>query len=64
MSTDSHPCRSLIMSHPIYNHTVQWFLDLEAKVDEEEDEDKEDKDKENKEDEKCMFLLNLQLFYF
>ena len=51
MSTDSHPCRSLIMSHPIYNHTVQWFLDLEAKVDEEEDEDKEDKDKENKEDE-------------
>ena len=54
MLTDSHPHRSLIMSHLIYDCTVLQFLDLEAKVDEEEDE----------EDEECTFLLNLQLFYF
>ena len=47
------------MSHPIYNCTVQQFLDLKAKVDEEEGEDN-DKD----EVAECMFLLNLQLFYF
>ena len=47
------------MSCLIYNRTVQWFLDLEAEVDEEEH--KEDKDKEDKE---CTFLLNQQLFYF
>ena len=61
MLTYSHPHRFLIMSHPIYDHTVQWFLDLEAKV-EEEVEEEEDEDED--EDEECMFLLNLQLFYF
>ena len=49
MSTESHLHRSLIMSHPIYDHTARQFLDFEAKVDEEE-EDEED------EETKCMFF--------
>jgi len=61
MLTESHPCRSLIMNCPTYNCTAWQFLNLEAKVDEEGDEG--DKDKEDKMTE-CMFLLNLQLFYF
>ena len=46
------------MSCPIYDRTVQRFLDLEAKVDEEEDEDEEDEAAE------CMSLPNLRLFYY
>ena len=49
------------MNCPTYNCTAWQFLNLEAKVDEEGDEG--DKDKEDKMTE-CMFLLNLQLFYF
>jgi len=60
MLTESHPRRSLIMSHPTYDRTVQWFLDLEAKVDEEGDEEEDDEDEMTE----CMFLLNLWLSTF
>jgi len=62
MLTESHPHRSLIMSHPTYNRTARRFLDLEAKVDEEGDEE-EDEDEEDEMTE-CTFLLNLQLSTF
>jgi len=58
MLTESHPCRSLIMSHPTYDRTARRFLDLEAEVDEEGDEEEEDEMTE------CTFLLNLWLSTF
>jgi len=60
MLTESHPRRSLIMSHPTYDHTARRFLDLEAEVDEEGDEDEDEEDEMTE----CMFLLNLQLSTF